>query len=526
MTKEQRNKKILTLISILASIFIYVGAVFIYLYANGWRLDLFKQKVVQTGVLTVESDPFLATLTINGESKGRTPRSASLDVGEYDISVKREGYIEWNKKVEIKEEKSTNIYPWLIRENITKENISTITDRTYIQSWENEKKDRVLILTNRPVDDQGTLEYEIWLYTVNTTFWDLSSNPKVVLSFQTVEVPTIQITPSPAGTYWLLAYTQGDVTTTYLLDISRISTLENLSVLNISQFNTYTMTWAKNSQYLMFESDQDLISFDIQRQSRYLLIRKAPGTKYMWSTDEQGYFYTLETNTEIENENVYAYTLTQEEMDGSNPKILVNDLFFQKNKEYIEPYKTDNSSVKYSAFTNSTASTRSVGKIEDISVNQNAQGIYIKTEVASYWYNMRTKRYHLVSPYISDILLFAPDNSKFIFKDTQGYWVFTFLNEDNDPTVEIGSKIISNTQVDTVQMIGWLSNSMYIYFIENNNIYISDKDGENKTLILSNASGNMHYEITSSREHLCTISSVDNPIDGTKIISIDRYLIH
>ena len=113
MTKEQRSKKILTLISVLASIGVYAGAVLVYLYANGWRVDPFNQQVVKTGVLTVESDPFLATLSINGQSRGRTPRSTSLNVGEYDISVKRDGYREWKKKVEIKEEKSTNIYHWL-----------------------------------------------------------------------------------------------------------------------------------------------------------------------------------------------------------------------------------------------------------------------------------------------------------------------------------------------------------------------------------------------------------------------------
>lgn len=526
MTKEHKNRKILTIISILASIFVYAGAVFIYFYANGWRVDIFNQKVMKTGVLTVESEPILATLSVDGESLGRTPRSSSLDIGEHDISVTKDGYIEWKKKVEIMEEKSANIYPWLIRSNITKENIFNITDRKYIKSWENEGKDRILILTSRPVDDQGTLEYEIWLYTVNTTFWDLSSNPKVILSFQTTIAPTVELTPSPDGTYWILSYTQQDTNTKYLLDTSKTSTLENLSVLNITQFNSYTMTWAENSKYLIFESNQDLISFDIQKQSRYLLIRKSENIEYIWNTDKQGYFYILETNTEVVNENIYAYILTQEEMDGSNQKILLKDLFFQKNKEYIEEYKTDDTILKYSAFTNSTASTRSVGKIQKIIVDQTAQGIYIKTEVASYWFNMETKKYHLVSPYASDLLLFSPDNSKFVFKDTQGYGVFTFLNKDNNPTVHIGANKINNTSLDKTVILDWLSNSSYIYFTEDNNIYVSDKDGDNKTLILSNKSEHAQYGITLSRESLFTISVISNPTDGTESISVDKYLIH
>lgn len=525
MTKDQKSKKILTIISVLASIFVYIGAVAIYLYANGWRIDPFKQQVLKTGVLTVESDPFLASIFINGESKGRTPKSTSLNIGEYDVTVKRDGYIEWKKRVKIVEEKSINVYPWLIRNKIGKENISSITDRKYINSWENENKGRVLILTSRAASEETT-EFELWLYTVNTTFWDLSPNPKVVLSFQSTQSPEIQLIPSPLGIYWILKYTEEGVTTAYLLDTTRSSTLSELAVLNISQFDSYTMTWAKNSQYLMFESDQDLISFDVQRQTRYLLIRKTADTEYIWSTDEQGYFYTLETNTDNQAENVYAYTLTQVEMDGSSPKVLVNDLFFQKDTKYIEQYKEDSTSLKYTAFTNSTASTRSVGKIESIAVKQSTQGIYIKTEVASYWYNMKSKKYHLISPYPSDLVLFSPDSSKLIFKDTQGYSVFTFLNEDNDPTIEIGSKIISDIHTESTQILGWLSNSSYIYFTDSNNLYIADKEGENRTLILENISANIHLGLTFLGEHIFTLSSVINPIDSTEVLSIDRYIIH
>lgn len=526
MNKEEKNKKILRFISIFGSIFVFVGAFIIYLYANGWRIDIFEQKVIKTGVLTVESDPSLANIFVDNQSKGRTPKSSSLDIGSHKISVKKDGYIEWNKEVEIQEEKSTNIYPWLVKNSIKKENVSSIDNRTYINSWSDENRSHILILTSRNVDDKGTIEYELWLYIVNTTFWDLSENPKVILSFQTAQSPTIQLTPSPSGIYWILNYTEDATTTTYLLDTSVISTLSNLPILNVSQFSLYTMTWSKNNQYLMFESDQDLISFNIQRQSRYLLLKKSPGTKYIWITDEQGYFYILETNTEVLNENIYSYVLTQEEMDGSNPKTLVNDLFFQKDRGYIEQYRGNNSPTMYYPFTNSTASTKSVGDIQDIKVNQSAQGIYIKTETSSYWYNMRAKKYYLVSPYPSDLILFSPDNTKFIFKDTKGYSIFTFLNLNNDPTVEIGSKVILNTDIDKTEIIGWLSNSQCIYYLDNNSIYISDKDGENKAEILNDINSHLNYGIALSREYLFTISLIDNTINGTKSISIDRYLIH
>lgn len=345
MKKQKTNRRTFTLISLLVSLFIYLGAITVYLYANGWRVDPFNQQFIRTGVLTVESEPFLADLYIDGKSKGKTPRSTSLNVGEYDISVAKNGYIEWRKRVEIKEEKSTPVFPWLVKENIQKSNVYTIEGKDYIKSWFNEERNHLLILTKTYDELTLLFNYEIWLYNVNTTFWDLSSNPKVILTFESPVEPDIDILQSPNGLLGVLYYSLNGTTTTYLLDISKSSTLDQLTVLNIGQFSTYEMTWARNNRYLMFESDTDLISFNIERQSRYLLIKKELNTEYLWSTDEQGYFYTVESAIDNENERVYAYVLTQEEMDGSNPKVLVSDLFFQKNKEFLLKYQDDELSV-------------------------------------------------------------------------------------------------------------------------------------------------------------------------------------
>lgn len=526
MKKQKANKRAITLISLLASFFIFFGAITVYLYANGWRVDPFNQQFIKTGVLTVESEPFLADLYIDGKSKGKTPKSTSLNVGEYDISVKKNGYREWKKKVEIKEEKSTPVFPWLVKQNIAKSNAFTIEGKDYINSWFNGDRDHLLILTKTYDETTLLFNYELWSYNVNTTFWDLSSNPKVILTFQSTTDPNITLLQSPNGLSAVLRYSLQEVTITYLLDISKTSTLDQLTVLNIEQFSTYEMTWARNNRYLMFESDSDLISFNIDRQSRYLLIKKELGTEYLWSTDEQGYFYTVESALDNENEKVYAYILTQEEMDGSNPKILVSDLFFQKNKDFLTKYREEDLVGKYSAFTNSTASTKSVGKIVDIMVNQNAQGIYIQTDSSSYWYNIRTKRYYLISPYKSELVQFSPDNRKLIYKDEKEFGVFTFLKEEGNSNIEIGSKMIKDISIQNSQILGWLSNSLYIEYTQDNNVYIADKEGENKSVILEGTDIYKHLGVTYSKDNLFTLSVIEANEGTPMSISIDRYSIH
>ncbi|MGI6423395.1 MAG: PEGA domain-containing protein [Candidatus Dojkabacteria bacterium] len=518
MNKDSSKK--IKILSILSTLIVYTGAVLIYLYANGWRIDPLNQQVLKTGVLTVESDPFLANLTIEDKSKGRTPKSASLNVGVYNISVKKDRYFEWRKSVSIKEEKSTTVYPWLIKENIVSSNIASLEGKRYVNSWINEEENRILILTSTHNEEDTLFTYELWIYNTDTTFWDLSTNPKVIFTTSLPEENTFSLLPSPNGQYVLLKNETS--ATTYILDTTRIVSAEQAKVIDISPFSGYEISWSKDSKHLIFESNLDLISFNVERLSRSLLLKKEKGKKYVWSTDKQGYFYLIQTAKENETERVYAYVLIQEEMDGSNPKVLIQDLFFQKNKEYITKYIEEDSPNKYMEFANSTASTRSVGAIVDITVSQEGQGVFILTDTASYWYNIKTKRYHLISPYSSKLVKFSSDNTKLIYKNDIGYGVFTFLNPDNDPNVEIGSKKIEN--VNNTDSINWLSNSLYIYYTEENSLYISDQEGENKTKVLDEIEKYRYFGVSPSREYIYTVSV--GSTDLLEPISIDKHVIH
>ena len=193
MKSSGYNKRLFTLISILASIFVYTGAVAIYFYANGWRLDPQGEIFIKTGVLTVQSDPSLANVYVEGKQEGRTPKSISLPVGTYNISVYRSGYVQWEKSIEIKEERSTPVQPWLIKEEILKSNIFSLSEKTYVNSWINDSQNYIYFLTKSPLTTSLLYRYELYRFDINTTFWDLSSNPKVVLTLDLAQENTVDI---------------------------------------------------------------------------------------------------------------------------------------------------------------------------------------------------------------------------------------------------------------------------------------------------------------------------------------------
>ena len=523
MKNTDDKKRLYTLLSLFFSLLIYVGAVALYFYAHGWRIDPIDQMIVKTGVLTVDSDPFLANLYIEGEDEGRTPKSISLPVGKYDISVYRSGYREWKKNIEIKEEKSTPVRAWLIKEDITKTNNYLLQDKEYLNSWIDENKNHLYFLTRYQLSTSEFYRYELYRFDINTAFWDLSSNPKIVLTFDSTTDANISLTLAPNGLLSLLRISNGNITTNYLLDSTQSTNLNSLEELDIRTLANYTMTWSRDSRYLMFESKNDLLSYDVERKTRYLLIKKDENKEYIWSTDEQGFFYEIQEGTENLNTDVYSYLLIQHQMDGSNTKVLVDNLYFQKDGSYLNQYKDDTTLLKYAPFTNSPQSTKSVGKLLSMRINQNAKGIYLQTETSSYWYNIDTKKYHLISAYSSELIKFAPDNYKLIFKDTQGYNVFTFLKEDGDHTVEIGAKVIKGVDTSSTQ-VNWISDSSYIWYVKDNSMYIADKDGDNTLAILTDIDTLKHFVVTISKEKVFTFYTQDT-LTGLQNLLIDTYLL-
>ena len=526
MERDGYNKKLFSIISILASIFVYTGAVVIYLYANGWRLGNSNQLLVKTGVLTVQSSPSSADVYVDDNKKGRTSKSVSLPIGVHTVSVKKNGHFEWKKDVEIKEQKSTPIYPWLIKEDISNEEVFSLKDRKYINSWISNNRDYIYILVNQHLPENLIYRYTLYRFDINTAFWDIATNPRVILTFDSAQEPIIEILLAPNGTLGVLTIINTDNTTNYLLDATKGSTLDALSLLNINDFSAYKISWAQNSQYLMFESDTDIIAFDINKQTRYLLIRKVQGNNYIWDTDKQGFFYKIEVNPEYtQDENINAYLLTQSQMDGTESKLILSDLFFQKNQDYIIKYQKDTGSGKYLPFTNSPESTKTVGKITDFLVNQDANGIYIKTDLASYWYDIELKKYYLISPFVSELIEFSPDNRKLIFKDQNGFSVFTFKKEDWDHTIDIGAKLIINMAGSAVN-IHWLFNSLNISYIEDNVMYICDIEGENKIAVLQDMELALIQTVSSNGEKITTLSV--SPIEQTGLynITVNLYTIH
>ena len=197
--------------------------------------------------------------------------------------------------------------------------------------------------------------------------------------------------------------------------------------------------------------------------------------------------------------------------------MLFRSLYLQNDTTFIDQYRSTD--FAFGFFTNSPENTQTIGEITNFVVNQDVDGIFIKTTEASYWYDMTIGKYLTISPYPVDIVEFSADEDKLLIKTPTEYQIFVFDKEEGDHTITIGTHYIENINIDQITQINWLSNSSYIQYAEDNFIYIADKEGENKTPILS-FEDILYWTVRNSRDKLITIVNTE---EGFTITS---YLIH
>ncbi len=152
----------------------------------------------------------------------------------------------------------------------------------------------------------------------------------------------------------------------------------------------------------------------------------------------------------------------------------------QKDLKYINYYRESLPTPVF--FTNSPINTQTVGRIDSISVDENAGIVLISSETSSYLYNIKNGMYVMVSPYPTKFGDLSYNNRSIIFYSNDIIGIFTFDKDELDHTEELGSKIF--TKEKDVENIQWISNSRYLSYSKDGMIYISEIDGENEYEII------------------------------------------
>ena len=83
------------------------------MYARGYRVDRDNLAITTSGLLVANSEPNGVQVFVDGELMTATDNTINLPPGTHDLLLKKEGYISWQKRIDIEKEIVTQIDAFL-----------------------------------------------------------------------------------------------------------------------------------------------------------------------------------------------------------------------------------------------------------------------------------------------------------------------------------------------------------------------------------------------------------------------------
>lgn len=94
-------------------------------YGRGYRLDITQKSVKSTGLLAATSDPTGAQILVDGKLKSATNNTLNINPGWFTVTISKEGYQPWEKKLRIQAEVVTRADAYLFPANPSLSALST-----------------------------------------------------------------------------------------------------------------------------------------------------------------------------------------------------------------------------------------------------------------------------------------------------------------------------------------------------------------------------------------------------------------
>lgn len=142
--------------------------------ARGYRFNLEEKTITSTGIISANSAPEAAKIWVNGDFKGVTNQNITVPPGEYEVSITKEGFTEWKKKLKVLGEIVVTADAVLFPKNPS---LSPLTNMGIAQALPIGESDKVLIFVdNNDIERDG-----IYILEGNTRRLSLLSPLKLII---------------------------------------------------------------------------------------------------------------------------------------------------------------------------------------------------------------------------------------------------------------------------------------------------------------------------------------------------------
>lgn len=199
------------LISILTVSLILSASASIIAYGRGYRLNLKKPTELNaTGIITVTSDPVAAQVLVNGVLKTATNNSFNLVPDWYTITIRKEAYIPWEKKIRVQGELVVRADAYLFP---TSPSLSPITTSGILSPVVSPDGNVVAFLTTRGLSTLELADRPLGGKNRDPKFIVEGSFSKAHLEWSP-DATKILVTEGPSSTLYDLSKTPAQITST------------------------------------------------------------------------------------------------------------------------------------------------------------------------------------------------------------------------------------------------------------------------------------------------------------------------
>jgi hypothetical protein len=244
-------------------------------YGRGYRMDIKKSSLKPTGLVSATSDPVGAQIFVEGILKSATNYSFAVEPGWYTVSISKEGYITWQKKIRIQGEVVTRADAFLFPSNPSLSPLTNLGMDRPVLSPDGSKIAYVIPLAH--LDGSLAKKAGLWVYELSEGPLGRNRDPIQVAPYDaSLDVTTATITWSPDATKILV----DNGITYHLYDVSRSAAFTDVTITAQSLKNDWAEERALKETQKMAAFKQPII--DMATSSAKIISLSPDETKILY----------------------------------------------------------------------------------------------------------------------------------------------------------------------------------------------------------------------------------------------------
>ena len=282
------NRKLI--VAIATAVILVAGTYIAIQFAKGYRPDLRKREIRGTGLLVTNSVPICAQVFLNGKLTTATNDTTNLPPGEYEVEIKKDGYISWKKTLKIEEELVTQAIARLFP-SVTDLRPLTFTGAENLTPSPDGQKIAYVVTASSEDVKKG-----VWVLDMVTRPFSLSKDPiQIVRNTENLDFGNATLLWSPDSAQLLAHFPEGEKTvvseTNILLDAGGLNREEALR----DATARLPVIFSQWEEQLAHKLNDQLLTLPSEMQN----IATGSATNLYFSPDEEKLLLTATNEAEI-----------------------------------------------------------------------------------------------------------------------------------------------------------------------------------------------------------------------------------